>query len=220
MNKNTASTLSFVAIASGAVSLVSLALLHFLSSYMDPSWHMVSEYAFGNYGWLLSIFFFAWAISYWATGLALIPYAKNIFSKIFIFFLLVSGVGALMGGLFDVRESLHGLAFALGVPFLPLAAPFFTYYIQRNYKVKNTFTVITAHLSWISFILMAVTMGMFMSQMQQAGALDYNAVPQYMSSLPEGVSTIIGYANRLLVLSYLGWLISVNILLLNVFKKK
>ena len=45
-------------IAAGAAvaTILLLASLHVLSPEFAPSWRMVSEYAFGQYGWVLSVF--------------------------------------------------------------------------------------------------------------------------------------------------------------------
>ena len=44
-------------LATGAMSLVCLLLLHFLSPEYEPSWRMISEYALGKYKGLLTAFF-------------------------------------------------------------------------------------------------------------------------------------------------------------------
>ena len=65
---------------------------------------------------------------------------------------------------------------------------------------------------------MAVAMISFISQMQSVGALNMET-PQYLDSLPEGVNSVIGIPNRLLVFTYIGWLIAINLLVIK-FKKK
>jgi len=45
--------------------LLFLASLHVLSPEFDPSWRIVSEYALGNFGWVLSLMFVSWAVSWW-----------------------------------------------------------------------------------------------------------------------------------------------------------
>jgi hypothetical protein len=55
-----------LAIAAAAAALLLLASLHVLSPEFDPSWRMVSEYANGHYGWVLSLMFAAWGVSSWA----------------------------------------------------------------------------------------------------------------------------------------------------------
>lgn len=209
--------ISRIAIGSAGISLLSIFSLHFLSSEIDPTWHMVSEYAYGQYGWVLSLFFISWAISYWATGFALAPLSKSWIYRVGIFLVFISGLGAIMGGLFDVRHNLHGLAFLLGVPFVPIVAPFITRYLQHKYNLQNNYAILFSHATWASFILMAITMYLYISQMQKIGAL--SSTPQLLTSLPEGVTSVIGYANRLLVVSYLGWLIAINLLIIKLSKK-
>lgn len=216
---NNTKLISQIAIGSAVAALLALASLHFLSADIAPSWHMISEYAYGSYGWILSLFFFLWAISYWASGVALMPYAKSWITRICVFLLLVSGFGALMGGLFDVRHSLHGMAFALGVPFLPFVAPIVMWRLHKKYKAGNTYSLLLTHAVWVSFILMAVSMGIFMSQMIKSGAMNMTT-PQYLSTLPEGITPIIGYTNRFLVASYIGWLIAINYIILKISNKK
>src|SRR6266536_807487 len=55
-----------LSIAAAAAVLLLLASLHVLSPEFDPSWRVVSEYANGRYGWVLSLMFAAWAVSSWA----------------------------------------------------------------------------------------------------------------------------------------------------------
>ena len=54
---------ALLAIAAAAVALLLLASLHVLSPEFDPAFRMVSEYALGHYGWVLSLMFLAWGIS-------------------------------------------------------------------------------------------------------------------------------------------------------------
>jgi hypothetical protein len=44
-----------LAIATAVAALLLLFSLHVLSPEFDPSWRMVSEYALGHYGWVLSL---------------------------------------------------------------------------------------------------------------------------------------------------------------------
>ena len=62
---------ALLAMVAAAATLLLLAGLHILSPEFDPSFRMVSEYALGHYGWVLSLMFLAWGISSWALALAL-----------------------------------------------------------------------------------------------------------------------------------------------------
>jgi hypothetical protein len=207
--------MSQIAIGLSIFSLLALASLHVLSSEINPVWHMVSEYAFGEYGWVLSIFFFAWGLCSWATAFAIIPFAKNWTSKLSVFLLFVTGLGAIMGGLFDVRHPLHGMAFALGVPFFPIAALLSSRYVRKNYGVDDSLLRISAHAPWVTLILMGIAMWLFISGLKAAGAFRPDVI-ELITTLPEGVTAFHGIPNRLLVISYLGWLIVINRSLLQI----
>ena len=59
-------TAARLSLAAAIATLLTLAVLHLLSPEFDPSWRMVSEYANGGYGWVLSLMFASWAVSSWA----------------------------------------------------------------------------------------------------------------------------------------------------------
>ena len=62
---------AWVAIGAAGTVLLLLAALHVLSPEFDPSFRVVSEYANGRYGWVLSLMFVAWALSSWALAIAI-----------------------------------------------------------------------------------------------------------------------------------------------------
>src|SRR6266852_5889192 len=82
-----------LAIASSAAALLLLALLHVLSPEFGPSWRMVSEYALGHYGWVLSLMFLAWAVGSWALAGAIWSQVTTRAGKIGLWLLLVAGLG-------------------------------------------------------------------------------------------------------------------------------
>ena len=55
-----AARISFTA---AATFLILLAALHVIKPEYDPSWHFVSEYAIGDYGWVMMVAFFSLALS-------------------------------------------------------------------------------------------------------------------------------------------------------------
>jgi hypothetical protein len=66
--------------------------------------------------------------------------------------------------------------------------------------------LIATHATWISLVLMAIAMAVMFAGFKKAGIpMDANApAPE---RVPDGVVALGGYANRLLVLCYVGWLI-------------
>ncbi len=192
-----------------AAALLALLLLHLLSPELDPSWHMISEYAYGRAGPLLTVLFLCWAASCGCAAASLVPLLKGGWAKVALALLALSGAGALMGAMFDVRHDLHGVAFALGVPTLPLAALMVSMRLSRRAPEARTPLLVSAHATWISLALQVGTMALFISALVRAGAF-HPETKQVLTSLPEGVPAVVGYANRVLVVAYLAWLFVVG----------
>ncbi|RYG53113.1 MAG: DUF998 domain-containing protein [Chitinophagaceae bacterium] len=209
-------------IAFGITSLASLLALHFKSSEFKPAFRMVSEYALGGHKWLLTVFFICWGLCSISSGLMLWNVVNSGWAKVGVVLLIVTGVGAIMGGLFDVQHKLHGLSFAIGVPFLPVAALLISYHLIKNPDWQNYRTVmlLSSHLVWISLVFMAVSMFLLFSSLKSAG-INYGPDSPPLTALPEGVTGINGWANRLLVVCYILYpLITARILLLILGLKK
>ncbi|HEX2446115.1 MAG TPA: DUF998 domain-containing protein [Vicinamibacterales bacterium] len=193
-----------IAIASAAASALSLLALHVLSPEFDVSWRMVSEYANGKYGWLLTAVFITWGVASWALALALRPLRAIWLGRFALLFLVLAGVGQIMGGIFDLNHELHGAGFAIGVPSLTMAAILVTLALRRAGVDVGMWP---AHLSWIAFVLMAVTMIRFITSLSVAG-IDVTAQSGPLASLPEGVTPYNGWANRLLFAASYLWLMT------------
>ena len=56
-------TAALLAFAGTATLVVLLAALHFIKPELDPSWHFISEYAIGDYGWMMVVAFLSLALS-------------------------------------------------------------------------------------------------------------------------------------------------------------
>lgn len=125
-------------------------------------------------------------------------------AKFAVVLLFLTGIGAIMGGLFDVKHKLHGLAFAIGVPFMPIGALIISYHLidKTEWQPHSSTLLLSAHSIWISLVLMAVLMMYFFSSLKKAGIAFGPDVPP-LTVLPKGVIGIHGWANRLLVLCYL-----------------
>jgi hypothetical membrane protein len=192
-----------IAIAAAALSALCLIALHIVSPEFDVSWRMVSEYANGNYGWLLTAVFLTWALASWALAVAVWPIRATWLGRFGLVFLVLAGFGQMMGGIFDLNHPLHGVAFAIGVPSLTVAAILVTLALRRS---GVDIAMWPAHLSWISFVLMAVTMVLFITSLSRAG-IDVSAQTGPLGAMPEGVTPYNGWANRLLFATSYLWLI-------------
>jgi len=213
---NNLSIIGTLVIASGALSLLCFLTLHFVSPEFKPGWRMVSEYALGKNKWLLTLFFVSWGISTMFAGYLYFNITTSgwaVFGAVLIF---ISGVGGIMGGLFDLKHKLHGLSFAIGVPTVPIGALLVAYNLvnQSQWQDHKNELLISAHSTWISLLLMAVSMGVFFSGLKKAG-IPFGPDQEPFTQIPEGVIAIHGYANRLLVLANLGFNIIVTLIFLN-----
>jgi hypothetical membrane protein len=192
----------------GSIALVSLLALHFLSPEYQMSWRMISEYALGKYKWLLTLFFVSWGLASMLLAIGLWHEMQSIWAKIGLVLVFVSGIGAVMGGLFDLKHKFHGFSFALGVPTLPIGALLVAYHMVsfEEWAFAKNMILTTSHSLWMSMVLMGITLGKFMGDYKKTG-LPMGPDIEPPKTLPVGVLGIHGYFNRLLVVCYIGWII-------------
>jgi hypothetical protein len=193
-------------LVTGATSLLCLLLLHFLSPEYHPGWRMISEYALGKYKAFLTAFFVLSGICTMMLPFLLWNETSSIWSKSGLVLVFLSGIGSLMGGLFDLKHPLHGTAFALGVPTIAAGALLVTYHLVKRsgWAHYSTATLVSAHAIWISIVLMGVSMVMMMNGFKQAGVpMGPGATPP--ETVPAGVVAVAGYFNRILVVCNMAW---------------
>jgi hypothetical protein len=198
------------AIAASAVVLLLLAGLHVLSPEFDPAWRMVSEYANGQYAWVLSVLFVSWGISSWALAYALWPQVQTTGGRISLWFLVAAGIGEAMAAVFDINHSLHGLSAMIGIPSLPIAAMLISVSLVRasEWASGKKALLWTANLTWVSILLMGIAFAVMMATYAQAGG-DVSASAEVVTTLPEGVIALVGWANRFLIVVYCSWVMTV-----------
>jgi hypothetical protein len=187
-----------VAIAAAGAVLLLLASLHVLSPEFDPSWRVVSEYANGRYGWVLSLMFASWALSSFALVVTVWTQLNGIGGKIALGLLIAAGVGEAMGSVFDINHPLHELAGMIGVFSLPIAAMMISVRLGRTdaWSTAKYALLWTANLTWVSLVLMAVALIIMIRLYAGAG------------NTP-GFFAVVGWANRLLVMVYCAWVVTV-----------
>jgi hypothetical membrane protein len=199
-----------LAFAAAILTLVLIASLHVLSPEFDPSWRMVSEYANGRYGWVLSLMFASWALSSWALPFAIRAQVRTRVGKIGLAFLVAAGVGEAMGSVFDINhEPLHDIAGYIGILSLPIAAMLLSVCLGRTWEWPRGKKVLlwAANLTWASVVLLAASLiAMGVSFLRAGGHVpaDGKSLP-LRTRLPHGVIPVAGYANRFLVLAYCWW---------------
>lgn len=198
--------LAILSLVCGSLSLLALLALHFTSPEFKPSWRMISEYALGNNKTLLALFFFLWGIGSLLDAMILWNVVNGNWAIFGVALVFVSGIGAIMGGLFDVKHKWHGLAFVLGIPTLLVGSLLVAYNLIaiEGWQTFSTCILAATHLVWISCVLMGITMAIMVSGFKKAG-VEFGKDAEPPKQVPDGVIALVGYANRLLVCCYIFW---------------
>lgn len=195
-----------LAIAAAAAVLLLLASLHVLSPEFDPSFRMVSEYALGQYGWVLALLFLAWGISAWALAVALWSQVNTRAGKAGLWLLIIAGLGEALAAVFNITHDVgHSIAQVLGVGGFCLAAVLLSRSLGRlpAWRSAKKPLLWLAHLSWISVVLLGASLVLMTVQFAQVNG---GQLPQQAPThLPAGVLGLVGWANRLYVLASCVW---------------
>jgi hypothetical membrane protein len=198
-----------VALAAATAELLLLASLHVLSPEFDPAWRVISEYALGQYGWVLTLMFLAAAFNVWALAAAVWPHVATTAGKIGVGLLIVAGVGPAMASVFAIDHPLHDLAGLIGVLGLPVAAMVTSVSLSRTPAwagAKKTL-LWTANLTWVSVVVFVATMIILFVTFTQAGG---DPAGGQVTRLPPGVIAVNGWANRLVLVASAAWVIAVG----------
>ncbi len=125
-------------------------------------------------------------------------------SKVALGFLIAAGVGETMASFFDINHSLHGLSAFIGIGCLPIAALLISRQLGKIQPWSDSKQTLTwsAHLTWISVVLMGISFGILISTFMSSGA-EMTAEPP--ATLPDGVIALVGWANRFLIVVYCAW---------------
>jgi hypothetical protein len=199
----TAALLSF---AGAATFVVLLAALHFIKPELDPSWHFISEYAIGEYGWIMVLAFLSLALSYVSLFVAIRSQLRTIGGRIGLAFLLVSAFGLTIAAVFTTdpitvsedalttEGTLHNVGGTLGMA-MPFAAALIGWKLARNpawSSAKRPLLWATG-LALVAFVVSLVSLGVMVSQ----------------SGGKFGSDVLVGWPNRFEVLAYSVWLMTV-----------
>lgn len=208
LTRSPSKSAAWLAMLATLAALLFLAALHVLSPEFSPAWRMVSEYAFGHYGWVLSLMFLSWGIGTWALVLALRPLVQIPAGKTGLVFLVIAGLGEAMASVFDVNHPIgHGIAGLLGVLGFPVAALLLSVALGRSATWRSVRRLLLwlANLSWISVVLLIATLALMTTEMARAsGGHLPNHAPK---ALPPGVLPLDGWVDRLIILTNCAWVL-------------
>jgi hypothetical protein len=201
------SILAQFTLATAGLALLFLLTLHLVSPEFSPAWRMVSEYALGRHNAVLRGFFLMWGTSSLLLAALLWGEVSGSWAKVGVAFLVVSAVGEIMGGMFDLKHRLHAVAFGIGVPSLPVAALLIGHHlaVSEGWSAYGMAIVAASHATWVSVVLMGGAMAVMFAGFKRAG-IEMGPDVKPPDRVPAGVIAVGGYANRLLVLCDVGWL--------------
>ena len=153
-------------IGAAAVALAALALLHLVRPELQPSSHMLSEYAIGPHGYLMTLSFAAFAISSVSLFAALLPSARGVLGRVGLGFLVLAATGLAIGGAFAMDPTttnqeamsssgkMHGVGFMIGVPSQLLAVLFLSLALRRRPTWAAVPLLTIALVAWASLAIM------------------------------------------------------------------
>src|ERR671912_3045418 len=197
---------ALLALAGAATFVVLLAALHFIKPGLDPSWHFISEYAIGRYGWMMVLAFLSLALSYISLFVAIRSQLQTIVGRIGLALLLVSALGLTIAAIFTTdpitvsedalttEGTLHNMGGTLGMA-MPFAAGLIGWNLARNpawSSAKRPLLWATG-LALVAFVVSFISLGVMVSQ----------------SGGRFGPDVLVGWPNRFEILAYSVWLMVV-----------
>jgi hypothetical protein len=196
-----------MAVILAATFLFILFLLHLLEPEFDPSWRMISEYALGNYGWMMSLAFFCWGGSLLSLLVALWSSLHTIRGMIARGWLMLI-VAALFGaGIFKTNaitepatstaHNLHALCGAIVILTFPIVASLISGSLSRNPAWADS----KRGLLWGTLLV-------WFSQFAFFGSIIFSRIIN-PSAGRVGPEVYLGWPNRFLVVVYILWLVFV-----------
>ena len=200
---STAARLSF---AAAATFVVLLAALHAIKPELDPSWHFISEYAIGRYGWIMVLAFLALALGYVSLFVAIRSHLRTITGRIGLALLLVGALGLAIAAIFTTdpitvskdavttEGTLHNLGGTLGIA-MPCAAALIGWKLARNPAWSSA----KRPLLWATVLALVGFMVSFFSL----------GVMVLQSDGTFGPDVLVGWPNRFEMLAYSVWLMTV-----------
>jgi hypothetical protein len=192
--------------AGAATFVILLTALHLIKPELDPSWHFISEYAIGEYGWIMVLAFLSLALSYVSLFVAIRSQLRTIAGRIGLVLLVVSALGLIIAAIFttdpitvsqdDVTAegTLHNLGGTLGLA-MPFAAGLVGWKLARNpaWSAARRPLLWATGLALVAFVVSFVFLGVMVGR----------------SGGEFGPDVLVGWPNRFEVVAYSVWLMVV-----------
>jgi hypothetical protein len=195
------STAAHAVFGAAALALVALAALHVLRPDIHPARTMISQYALGKYGWVMTLFFTALSVASAGLFAALMPQVQSLLGRIGMAFLFAAAAGLAMAARFPMDPvatpperisfsgRMHGVAFMIGVPCQLLAVLLLSLALGHSHA---------------SLALLALTAVIWLSLANVIAIM--LIVGPGKSPNPHGPERFLGAPNRLFMVAYGIWL--------------
>ena len=197
---------SRISLASGALFVILLAALHIVKPDLDPSWSVVSEYALGEYGWIMTIAFLSLGICAVSLFVAIRSQVQTLGGRIGLIFLLVGAAGPILAAIFPMdpittpadaittQGAIHSMGAMLSDGIL-IAATLLTVSLGRknpDWRTVRMPLILALILAWVAAV--AFTGSMMVLLPRNGGQL--------------GPNVAVGWQSRLVMLAYAAWLMT------------
>lgn len=194
-----------ISMINSSLFILLLILLHLIKTEINPSWQPISEYALGNYGWVMRLAFFTMMIATATAAFASFNTFKTIGGKIGGVLLVLSSVGFFLAGIFntdpatltgeDVTTSgtIHSIGAGLA-GMVVFSSLFFLWQVYQNPLLNENRKLLTwaTILLWVSEIVLIISMAIYL--------------PKNEGNL--GPEVLVGWQNRFMILCCALWLIA------------
>lgn len=197
----TASRFALVSILSGVLFILLLSVLHLLQPEFDPTWRFISEYALGNFGWMMHLAFGLLAIAQISVAITILPHIRSVSGYIGLVILGISAIGVIIAGIFvtdpisispedaTFSGSMHSIGAMLD--YTPIAALLISLSLCRLDAWRPMKRVLLT-----SSVIAIVAMLVFVLQIPQDGQF--------------GPGVLAGLFGRFLILADVAWLVIVG----------
>lgn len=179
-----------------------LSSLHLLEPEFDPTWRFTSEYALGDFGWMMHLAFGLLALAQISVAITIFPHIRTVTGYIGLVILGISAIGVIIAGIFvtdpitvspddaTFSGSMHSIGAMLD--YTPVAALLISLSLSRLDVWRPMKRVLLT-----SAIIAIVAMLLFVLQIPQDGQF--------------GPGVLAGMFGRFLILADIAWLTIVGI---------
>lgn len=198
----TGSRFALASIIAGGLFVLLLSSLHLLEPEFDPTWRFISEYALGDFGWMMHLAFGLLALAQISVAITIFPHIRTVTGYIGLVILGISAIGVIIAGIFvtdpitvspddaTFSGSMHSIGAMLD--YTPVAALLISLSLSRLDVWRPMKRVLLT-----SAIIAIVAMLLFVLQIPQDGQF--------------GPGVLAGMFGRFLILADIAWLTIVGI---------